>query len=365
MRRLSWLMLATHVPTSGAGGGMVRYVVELTRALAARPDVDLFVLASPGSRPVFADLIGDDDRVGEAPPGPTVVRSALEREGWGSAFLRRRFDVVHGTKHLVPRRTSGRRVLTVHDMLMIDLPKDFGFAKRTFLKRPYLASLRQAETLLCVSAATRQRMLEYVPTASERAQVVPLAASSSLLHADAQPVPELLGRQFALVVGDSSPRKNLSFVVDLWPELVARHPGALLAVVGPPSWGASDRGQLYGNLAANGDLIPLGQVSDSTLQWCYRHATVTLCPSRAEGFGLPAVEALAFGSPLITSTDPALCEVSGSRALHLSTTDQTAWVSAIAAVFGRVTQGRPVPDETPRSWHDVAAETVAAVRTTR
>jgi glycosyltransferase involved in cell wall biosynthesis len=247
-------------------------------------------------------------------------------------------------------------------MLPLDMPDEFNVLKRTFLRRPSLGSIEQADTLLCVSEATRDRMTEYVPMARERSMVVPLAASSSLLGATAEPVPELVQREFAFVVGDPSRRKNIALLVDLWPDVVRRRPGAVLAIVGPPSWGPSSLGRFHGQLTEQGQIASLGYVNDAELRWCYEHATVVLCPSRAEGFGLPAVEALAFGAPLITSDDAALCEVSGNAALHLPASDRRQWLEAIvtALMAGRVTN--VAASVRPRAWKDVAAETVAAVR---
>jgi glycosyltransferase involved in cell wall biosynthesis len=247
-------------------------------------------------------------------------------------------------------------------MLPLDRPDDFNFMKRTLLRGPYLASLAQADLLICVSAATLERTATYVPTARERAVVVPLAASSSLVAAKAETVGRLASREFALVVGDPSPRKNLELIVDLWPNVVARRPGAVLAIAGPRSWGPSSYGRLHEQLVEQGHVVPLGHVSDAELRWCYEHATVALCPSLLEGFGLPAIEALTYGAPLITSEDAALCEVSGPDALHLPATDHLAWEDAIVSAF---MAGRPPTSSTalrPRTWEDVAAETVAAVR---
>jgi glycosyltransferase involved in cell wall biosynthesis len=358
--RPRWLLLCTHVPGSGVGGGMIRYAVELARALAGRPEVELHVLALAASREFFAGLLGAPDRVHTIPDGlPVVASSVLERYA-GVAALRRRWDVVHGCKHILPWRSSALRVLTVHDMLLLDRPRDFPRLKRTFLGRPYLASIHDADTLVCVSAATRARLLAYAPEVESRVRVVPHAVSASLHRVPPEPVQALGGRRFALVVGDPSPRKNLRFLLDLWPHVVATHPDTALAVVGPAGWGISD-------LAANPDtaarrgIALLGHLHESQLRWCYSNATVVLCPSRHEGFGLPALEALEFGATVVTSTDPALVEVSGERAQHVAADDVAGWVEAIREAL----DGRPVGDAgrsaDRRTWDCVAAETVRAV----
>lgn len=359
-RRTSWLLLATHVPPSGQLGGMVRYVMELGRELAAHPDVELSVLTVPASRPLFAQLLGDGRRVHVVPALPTPLRSLLERPGYLIPSLRGGMDVVHGAKHLLPTAGPSAKVLTVHDLLPMDRPQDFGWAKRTALVRPYRASVRSADTVLCVSSATQQRLLADVPEVQDRTVVVPLAMSSALAAAPSTPVAALAGRRFALVVGDASPRKNLGLLVDAWDRVVARDPEAVLVTVGPVGWGVDDRGQRWERLQQSGAVLPLQQVGDDVLRWCYEHARVVACPSLLEGFGLPAVEALHFGAPLVTSLDPALVEASGERAQHLSVDDPDAWVQALLAALGR--PRAPASGTSGRTWAAVADESVRAVR---
>jgi glycosyltransferase involved in cell wall biosynthesis len=356
---LSWLLLATHVPATGQLGGMVRYVMELARELARHPDVSLSVLTVRPTRPVFAELLGDEQRVLTLPALHTAARSLLEHPGVGVPAFRRPFDVVHGTKHLVPRWSAGRRVLTVHDLVPMDRPQDFSPLKRRALVAPYRASLRAADVLVCVSEATRTRLLADQPSTAGRTAVVPLAMSTALREATAQAVPQLAGRRFALVVGDASPRKNLGQVVDSWEQVVRTDPDAVLAVVGPRGWGVDERGQRFDELVARGAVLPLGRVNDGVLRWLYEHARVVACPSLLEGFGLPSVEALHFGAPLLTSTDPALVEASGDAAVHLRPDDRAGWVAALSRGLA---QPRPAAAAgASRTWADVADETVQAV----
>lgn len=358
MTALRYLLLAGHVPESGSGGGIVRYTVELARALARRDDVDLHLVID-GRVPVLEALV-PAGRVRHQPTLPTAFRSLQE---WRGAGPPAGIDVVHGVKHIVPARSSdAAKVLTVHDMLLLDRPGDFPAVKRVLLRRPYLASIRDADLVLCVSAATRARLLDYVPSVADRTVVVPLAAPSSLDEAVPVPVPELAGRRFALVVGDSNPRKNLRLAVDTWSLVRERVGDAVLVVVGPPEWAAAARGSRWAEHVATGAVHHLGQVPDATLRWCYEHASVVLCPSRLEGFGLPAVEAVRFGAPLVVSDDPALGEAAaGSGAVVVAGRDREGWARAVvAAIEGgrRAAAG----DLASRDWDDVAGETVRAMR---
>lgn len=351
--------MATQVPPSGHLGGIVRYVVELARELAVRPDVELSVLTTTPTRAFFTDLLGREDRVHVIPSLPTAVRSMLERPGTLVPAFHRPFDVVHGTKHLVPSVGRACKVLTVHDLLPMDRPQDYGLLKRTALVRPYRASLRNADLLLCVSATTRDRVVADSPAVGARCAVVPLAMSSELASATPVPVGALQGRRFALVVGDASPRKNLGLVVDAWEAVAARDPGTVLVVVGPAGWGVDDRGALWHRLVADGSVLPLQQVDDGVLRWCYEQARVVVCPSLAEGFGLPSVEALHFGAPLLISHDPALVEASAGRATQLPY-DRAAWSHACLDALARPRGEQPTPGPR-RGWGEVADESVRAV----
>jgi glycosyltransferase involved in cell wall biosynthesis len=261
---------------------------------------------------------------------------------------------------VLPKGLGKTRVLTVHDMLPLDRPQDFGLLKRTLLTRPYFASIKEADALVCVSAATLRRLERYLPEVGDRAVVVPLAMSTSLSWAEPAPVDSLTGRPFALVVGDDSPRKNLGLVIDLWPRVVESHPDAVLAIVGPPSWGPSETGTAREALVAQGSVRMLGHLPDAQLRWCYENSTVVLCPSKLEGFGLPAIEAQSFGAPLITSLDPALVEVSGDAAAHLPDGNPEAWIAEIVSTFN--SKRRSAGAGAVRTWQQVAQETVSAVR---
>jgi glycosyltransferase involved in cell wall biosynthesis len=162
------------------------------------------------------------------------------------------------------------------------------------------------------------------------------------------------------MVGDSSPRKNLALAFRVWPQVVAERPEAVLAVVGPPSWGPSQLGAAA-PLVADGRVVLLGHRSDGELAWLYRNAAALLCPSQLEGFGLPVVEGEALGVPVLVSDDAAMGEVSREGTTKLSPHDPAAWQAAVlAGLDGRLTVA-PTP-ECPRDWADVAAETVEQVR---
>jgi glycosyltransferase involved in cell wall biosynthesis len=271
-------------------------------------------------------------------------------------------DVVHSVKHIAPLFTRGARsVLTVHDMLVVDRPLDYSRSKRLLLKVPYALSLTRADLLVCVSDATRQRLLSYYPELERRAVVVPLAASPRMLDSPGEPVPALDGRTFGVVVGDGLPRKNLAFLGSVWHRLTRTRPDLVLAVVGSGAAGLPGLSPQWGELLAEGTAVALPRISDAALAWCYRNTAVALCPSYMEGFGLPAAEAAAAGAPMVVSEDPALSAAAPESALRAASWDVDSWVTSVEKVLAR--EGRAAPNPEPvRRWADVANETISAIR---
>lgn len=359
---LRWLLLASHVPANGTAGGMVRYAVELATALREREDIALEVVVATDARDFFVDQLGvAPDRV-HAQRGGVMARSLAERMGRLGVDLDA-FDVVHGTKHLLPRRVRCCALMTVHDLLPLDRPLDFSVAKRRILSPYYLASVDEADALACVSEATRVRLLTHRPGVASRAAVVPLALSSSLVDATAARIDALRDQRFALIVGDASRRKNLRFVASIWAAVCGRVPGALLAVVGPAGWGRNSGLEQLAGLEAQGSVVRLGHVPDAQLRWAYEHAQVVLCPSLLEGFGLPALEGVTFRAPVIASPDPALAEASAGRATVAALDDPRAWVDAVVAAWSHPRSA--LPPLPTRRWSEVADETVALARRAR
>jgi len=364
-RPLRYLLFATHVPASGSGGGIVRYTVALAEALA-RTDIELHVLVTEQGAQFFRSLV-PPERVHLAPRGPTPVRSIWERAGMLPALRRQRFDVVHGAKHIVPWRGRGAlRVLTVHDTLLMDRPADYAFLKRLLLRRPYVRSVLDSDVLVTVSHATRDRLVDYFPQVAGRTTAVPLASSNRLVAVAARPVDALAGRRFALIVGDALARKNIGLAVRTWPKVRAAHGDAVLVVVGPPTAGQAHFGAAWHGHVAEGAVLALGHVSDAELRWLYEHAGVVLFPSLLEGFGLPAAEAAAFGAPVVTSDDPALCEATDGWGRAVAAWSDEEWARAVIDVLdAEPADPRRTPERRVRSWSEVPDEPVAAVRAQR
>jgi glycosyltransferase involved in cell wall biosynthesis len=238
--------------------------------------------------------------------------------------------------------------------------KEYGLAKRLLLPTIYRRSLVEADRVIAVSNAVRQQLESKRMVVDDRVDVVPEATGLALTTALAEAVPVLMSRAFALCVCDFSPHKNVELLLRIWDE-VHRRTGLVLAIVGPDRRHSSDLRASLEDLEHAGLLVRPGFVSDGAVRWCYEHAAIVLVPSFEEGFGLPAVEAMQFGAKLITSSDPALVEVSGLAARHIDADDDKAWVDAIADLHGGA---NIAPSEHRVSWPEVADLTVDVYRRT-
>lgn len=347
-------------------GGIGRYTRELLTALGRRADVRLVVAAPSSAREVVADLAGSSLDAFLAVPGGGQLAVALwERYGSRARFARAGVDLVHGTKHLVPRGVRAT-VLTVHDVMTLTRPQESRLAKRLLLPAQYRASLRQATRLVAVSGATRDCLRALDPTWAGKTVVVPNGMSDHLLDARAEPVAALEGSRFALVVGDLSPRKNVRMLLDVWEDGPPVAGGLRLAVLGGDGPHSDETRQRLHRLEARGLATWVREASDAQLRWCYEHAVVVLFPTVEEGFGFPVLEALTFDAPVLASTDPALVEVSAgaARVRHLDPQNRAAWRDAIVAA-STTPRGPPVAPRLPAgasTWDEHAAGVVAVYR---
>ena len=262
-------------------------------------------------------------------------------------------DVVWAST-MVPIATSAPLVVTVHDLEFLDNPAHNSRRGRRFFPRAWEAARRRASLLVCPSAVVAADVVRHGGD-RDRVRVVPWGVTAAET-VDAETVERVRRRhrlpdRFALWVGTLEPRKNV-------PRLVAAL-GALddpipLALVGPDGWSV-DGDDVLGPLGDRAHR--LGAVSDHDLAALYRAATVFVLPSLAEGFGLCILEAMAQGTPVVTSQATATAEVAGDAAVLVDPTDPCAIASGIAAVLA---DDGDVAAMIERGHRRVAAHTWAA-----
>jgi len=275
--------------------GTARVVRGLLGALRDRPDLDLELLS-----------FGGDGRVS------SVVRDAL----WYPIGLKRRagaLDVLHCTTFRGPIGASVPTVVTVHDLAILRAPEAFPRWHRLYGKVGLDRVLRAADAVVAVSDFTRSEVTALADVPAERIRVVPNGVDA-VFTPDG---PRGEG-DYALAVGTLEPRKNLRRAVD-----AAREAGVELRAVGARGWGGVD---------VEGWV---GEIPDAELAALYRGARCVVYPSLYEGFGLPVLEAMACGSPVVTSSATAMEEIAGGAAVLVDPLDASAIAAGIQEAIER------------------------------
>jgi glycosyltransferase involved in cell wall biosynthesis len=179
---------------------------------------------------------------------------------------------------------------------------------------------RTSDAVVTVSQAAAQDLRRYYKLSPTRIHVVPNGVSYPE-SVPAEKVQMALSRHavsapYFLYVGALHPRKNIRRVIEAFKLVKERHSGLSLVIVGPPSWGAQDELQaVLGSTGDNTGIIFTGFLSDEDLGALYQGAYGLVFPSLYEGFGLPVLEAMSYGTPVITSNVSSLPEVAGDAAL--------------------------------------------------
>ena len=322
-RRLTIGIDARAAAAGGEGGS--RVVCELLRALAARDDPHRYVLYT---RDVWDEPLGARFawRAFASPDPLWHVRVA------GAAS--RSCDVLLSTNSYLPAWFARVPVAPmVFDMVAFDPAlrpqRRSGVIERATL-RPAVA---RSAALIAISQATADDLVARYPAARGRTVVAPLAAAPALADPAATLPDGVPESGFILAVGTLEPRKNLPRLVAAYRRLPATlrdaHP---LVVTGRLGW---DSGETVAALDSLGSrAIRTGFVPDEQLALLYRRCALFAYPSLGEGFGLPVLEAMAAGAPVLTSDRSSLPEVGGDAAAYCDPTDERAIAAALQALLG-------------------------------
>ncbi|MCZ2823786.1 MULTISPECIES: glycosyltransferase family 4 protein [unclassified Modestobacter] len=342
-------------------GGSGTYIRELLREYAGRADVavsGVSALHRHGARPPLGP---------EVPVRAVPLPRAALYETWSRWRVPRAGgpdDVVHATTWAVP---GSRRplVVTVHDLAFLHDPEHFTPRGVTFFRRGLAIARDEATAVVVPSSVTGADVVEagFDP---ERVHVVPHGVRpATTVPQDLVAFRERFGlsRPYVLWAGTREPRKNLPTLVSAFEQLLAGGADLDLVLVGPDGWG-SERSRLTGSTA--GRVRLLGRVSDHDLQTAYAGALVFCYPSLREGYGMPVTEAMAHGTPVVTSRDTATEEAAGGAAVLVDPRDVTDVARGLAAAVEPARQPALRAASAHRaaqlSWSNSAQATIDVLR---
>ncbi len=264
-------------------------------------------------------------------------------------------DVFHGTDFSVPYLPACASVMTVHDLSPWMNPDWHHGAGRIRRRTPLLLRLGLATMVITDCQAVRSAVLSRFHLAEDRVVAIPLAAGAQFKPvALSMPMRKASTEPYLLYVGTLEPRKNIPFLVEAWKQIYDEF-GVKLKLVGrrrddcPP-------------IPQHPGLEFAGEVEDAALPGLYSGAIAVVYPSHYEGFGLPVLEAMACGAPVIASTDAALTELTNGAAIHCDASSPNQWAEAMRTAITQPDRRHDMKDQGLRrahlfSWQNTARKT--------
>ena len=246
-------------------------------------------------------------------------------------------SVVHGTDFVVPP-SSAPSVVTVHDLSYALLPQLAFPRLQRYLERVVPRSINRARKVIAVSETTKRDLCEYYEISPNRVEVIH-HAPDPLFHPPQETAKLAMQAQFGLrrpyfiMVGTIEPRKEHQTLIRAFALVNKQYPETSLVIVGRQGWLSDDIMRTIDEASRSMPVYHLQGINDGMLPALYASSTALVFPSRYEGFGLPLLEAMACGTPVIASETPAHREVAGDAAMWASVQDAEAMAGHMVAML--------------------------------
>lgn len=354
--------------------GVSRYVEAL---LAELPDV-----VAPGDQIVAYVNPGADRTHLESPSirwqtslldtDQPVTRIFWEQSRGALAGVLDRVDLLHGPVNVAPLLSTARTVVTVHDLAFERYPEHYPAMRRRYLSAMTRLSVRRAKRVIAVSEATRTDLVELYGLPRERIAVAPNGIDARFRPQGAEEVAAFrhqhcLPQRFLLFVGTLQPRKNLDGLIRAMGTLRDRMDWPLI-VGGGTGWMHDSIQRAVKQQNVRERVRFVGYLPPDDLPLWYSAASIVVVPSYYEGFGLPALEAMACGTPVVASSASSLPEVVGDAGILVNPKRPRTIASGILELIENEARreeltARGIERAKQFSWHRTARETYAVYRT--
>lgn len=333
---------ATALPPKPVGAG--NYIIQLIRSLSnLESDYEFVVFAHQSG----LKLINTFDEQGFAwvvvPDKKPLRRLIWEQTVFPIMVRRYQIDLLHSLHYTRPFALSCSSVVTFHDMTFFLYPHLHTRPKRIFFPLTIQLSARNSDALIAVSESTRQDSIRLLGVSPQKIFTVPLgvtedfrSTSDTILLTDVSQRYEL-PEKFILYVGLVEPRKNLPFLLQTYRHLIDKGIPHDLVIVGRFGWMYQDVFTQVEELKLRDRVHFTGYVSHQDLPIVYNLASLFVYPTRYEGFGLPVLEAMACGTPIVSSAVSSLPEIVGDAGILVPPGDQAALSRAMLDVLSNRT----------------------------
>jgi len=246
-------------------------------------------------------------------------------------------DLFHATDHLLPYFRRIKSVFTLHDLIFLFHPETHKSLNRWFLTLMMPRFLRAADAVIAVSECTKRDAIRFYRIPEEKITVIYEGVNPRFRPASPEAIAAVRARyglpeRFILYVGTIEPRKNLTTLLEAFHHLLATY-DLRLVIVGKKGWLYERFFRRLRELGLENRVLFTGYVPDEDLPAIYSAADLFVFPSLYEGFGLPVLEAMACGTPVICSNTSSLPEVAGDAALLVDPTDARALTGAMEQVL--------------------------------
>lgn len=329
-------------PLSSPKTGIGHYTFELARSLAQMGPADSFELVSPLP---FDDSVVQEIRrtsltnLGVVNPKATSIRRHWWAVGLPLYLRQTSFDLFHGTNYEVPLWNRQRNVLTIHDLSILLHPDhhERDLVRRARRRLPLM--IRSAAMIIAVSESMKREICDHLGIRPERIAVTPEAPRRAFRRMPLEQTVETRRRlgiedDFILFVGTVEPRKNLLTLVRALDEILRNTSlRPQLVIAGGKGWLMDELFSFIESAGISERVRFIGYTSDDDLRALYSSCRISVYPSLYEGFGLPPLEAMACGAPVITSRIPAIVETVGSAAILIDPADVTGLARSITQLW--------------------------------
>jgi glycosyltransferase involved in cell wall biosynthesis len=272
----------------------------------------------------------------------------------------------HSTYYTMPEKWTGYSVATVHDMVFELFPQFYNGPNFDLFRQRKRLSVQRADAVICVSDTTRQDVLRLYELDADKVHVVHNACSDIFRRLDGTEVPasSQIEQPFLLYIGNRARYKNFDVLAKAY-SLWHRRKEVALVLVGGKSFSESEQ-QLMEKLAIAKQVKLLSNIDDETLCYLYNRALAFVYPSVYEGFGMPLLEAMACGCPIIASCIPSTVEVAGNSTIYFDPSEEDDLLNALDTALSEGRNSERIQAGLERvkfySWDKTAAQTLEVYR---